>query len=80
MGIFLIGALGFAVDGATLFGHRQMAQVAADAAAQAAILSIFNGTNTGGNAFASSTTYTHTCTTNRHHHALPACSQQRLRR
>ena len=63
MGIFLIGALGLAVDGATLYGHREMAQAAADAAAQAAILSVFNGTNTGANAFAGSTSYTHTCST-----------------
>src|SRR5882724_11014222 len=63
MGIFLVGALGLAIDGAQLYGHRQMAQSAADAAAQAAILSVFNGTNTGGNAFASTTSYTHTCTT-----------------
>jgi hypothetical protein len=63
MGIFLIGALGLAIDGATLYGHREMAQVAADSAAQAAILSIYNGTNNSTNAFASSTSYTHTCTT-----------------
>ncbi|HUS06577.1 MAG TPA: pilus assembly protein TadG-related protein [Bryobacteraceae bacterium] len=48
MGIFLIGALGLAVDGAQMYGHRQMAQTAADAAAQAGILSIFNGTNGAG--------------------------------
>src|SRR6266700_1572144 len=67
MGIFLVGALGLAIDGAQLYGHRGMAQVAADAAAQAAILSIFNGTNVGGNAFAATppyttTEYTTTCT------------------
>lgn len=60
MGIFLVGALGLAIDGAHLYGHRQMAQSAADAAAQAGILSIFNGTNTGTNAFGSAT---HTCST-----------------
>jgi Putative Flp pilus-assembly TadE/G-like len=68
MGIFLVGALGLAIDGAQLFGHRGMAQVAADAAAQAAILSIFNGTNDPGtiidNTFAATTGYTHTCSTN----------------
>jgi hypothetical protein len=63
MGIFLVGALGLAIDGAQLYGQRGMAQVAADAAAQAAILSIFNGTNVGTNAFAATTGYTHTCTT-----------------
>ena len=50
---FLIGALGLAIDGAQLYGHRQMAQAAADAAAQAGILSIFDGTNVGTNAFGS---------------------------
>src|ERR1019366_2552117 len=67
MGIFLVGALGLAIDGAQLFGHRGMAQVAADAAAQAAVLSIFNGTNVGNvpakNDFAATTAYTHTCST-----------------
>src|SRR5580765_5530760 len=63
MGIFLVGALGLAIDSAQLFGHRGMAQVAADAAAQAAILSIFNATNVGANAFAATTAYTTNCTT-----------------
>jgi hypothetical protein len=45
-GILLVGAMGLAVDGATLYAHRQMAQSAADAAAQAAIMSIFSGTDT----------------------------------
>src|SRR5665647_3077336 len=45
MGIFLIGALGLAIDVSQLFGQQQMAQVAADAAAQAAMLSIFQGVN-----------------------------------
>ena len=48
MGIFLIGSLGLAIDGGQLFIHRQMAQAAADAAAQAGIMSIFDGTNTVG--------------------------------
>jgi len=53
MSIFLIGAVGLAIDGAQLYAHRQMAQTAADAAAQAGIMSIFDGTNaTGANAFA----------------------------
>jgi hypothetical protein len=63
MGIFLVGALGLAIDSAQLFGHRGMAQVAADAAAQAAILSIFNTTNVGTNDFAATAAYTHDCTT-----------------
>jgi hypothetical protein len=45
MGIFLIGAVGLAVDGGTMYVHRQMAQAAADAAAQAGIMSMFNGTH-----------------------------------
>ena len=45
MGIVMVGAMGLAIDSAQLFSHRGMAQVAADAAAQAAIISMFNGTN-----------------------------------
>jgi hypothetical protein len=63
MGILLLGGLGLAIDGGTLYAHRTMAQAAADAAAEAGMLSIFNGTNTGSNAFASNTSYTHNCST-----------------
>jgi len=59
-GLVLMGALGLAVDGGQLYAQRTMAQSAADAAAQAGILSIFNGTNTGANTFGSAA---HTCTT-----------------
>lgn len=45
LSIFLLGALGLAIDGAQLYAHRQMAQNAADAAAQAGIMSLFNKTN-----------------------------------
>ena len=45
MSILLIGALGLAIDGGQMYAHRQMAQAAADAAAQAGIMSIFDGTN-----------------------------------
>lgn len=45
MSVFLIGALGLAIDGAQMYAHRQMAQAAADAAAQAGMMSIFRGTN-----------------------------------
>lgn len=45
MSLFLIGVLGFAVDGAQMYAQRQMAQAAADAAAQAGIMSILDGTN-----------------------------------
>jgi hypothetical protein len=53
LGVFLIGGLGLAIDGSHLYAQRQMAQAAADAAAQAGIMSIFNETNTGANAFGS---------------------------
>ncbi len=59
-GLFLIGVLGLVMDGAQIYTNRQMAQDAADAAAQAGIMSMFNGTNTGTNAFGSAA---HTCTT-----------------
>src|SRR3954447_26199137 len=59
IGLVLLGAMGLAVDASQLYGHRQMAQAAADAAAESAILSIFSGTNTGTNAFG---TATFTCT------------------
>lgn len=45
MSIFLIGALGLALDGAQMYAQQQMARAAADAGAQAAILSIYRGTN-----------------------------------
>ena len=51
LGIFLLGAVGLATDVGRLYAERQIAQSAADAGAQAGIMSIFNGTNTGPNAF-----------------------------
>ena len=45
LSLFLIGALGLAVDGGQMYAHRQMAQTAADSAAEAGILSILAGTN-----------------------------------
>ncbi|MEX2260528.1 MAG: Tad domain-containing protein [Bryobacteraceae bacterium] len=48
-----IGAIGLAIDGSQIYAHRQMAQNAADAAVQAGVMSIFNGTNVGSNAFGS---------------------------
>ena len=44
VGLVLMGALGLAVDASQLYVHRQMAQAAADAAAEAGIQSIFGGT------------------------------------
>ena len=41
--VFLFGAMGLGIDGAQLYAQRQMAQAAADAAAQAGIVTIFNG-------------------------------------
>jgi hypothetical protein len=45
LGLFMFAALGLGIDGAQLYAHRQMAQAAADAVAQAAIMSILRGTN-----------------------------------
>jgi Flp pilus assembly protein TadG len=44
--LFLLGAVGLAVDGSQLYAQRQMAQSTADAAALAGILGIFDGTTT----------------------------------
>lgn len=44
MSIFLLGAAGLAIDASHLYGQRQMAQAAADAGAQAGIMSIYDGT------------------------------------
>jgi Flp pilus assembly protein TadG len=49
LSLVIVAALGFAVDSAQLYGHRQMLQVGADAAAQAAALSVYDKTNTAGN-------------------------------
>jgi Flp pilus assembly protein TadG len=62
MGFVLIGALGLAIDASQYYTHRVMAQAAADAAAEAAVMSIFNGTNSAGSA-AFSTGSSFTCTT-----------------
>jgi hypothetical protein len=64
-GLVLIGALGLAIDTAQFYGHQRMAQTAADAAAQAGIMSIFDGTNaTGANPFGTgSPPSSFTCTT-----------------
>ncbi len=61
-GTFLLGGIGLAIDSSILFVQRQLAQSAADAAAEAAIMSAFNSTNTAafGNSFGSAA---FTCTT-----------------
>lgn len=45
MSIFMLGALGFAIDGSHLYAQRMMAQAAADGAAQAGMMSIFDNTS-----------------------------------
>jgi hypothetical protein len=58
-GIFMLGALGLAIDGAQMYAHRQMAQAAADAAAQAAMMSILRGTNsTSAHPFSTAASFT----------------------
>jgi Flp pilus assembly protein TadG len=57
MSIFLFAALGLAIDGGQMYAQRQMAQAAADAAAQAGIMSILRGTNiTSSNPFGTGVT------------------------
>jgi Flp pilus assembly protein TadG len=45
MSLLLVGVLGFAIDGGEMYAQRQLAQAAADAAAQAGMMSILDGTN-----------------------------------
>jgi hypothetical protein len=54
LSLFLIAAVGLAIDGSQLYAHRQMLQAAADSAAQAAVMSVFDKTNTGTNNFGGS--------------------------
>lgn len=42
---FLLGAVGLGIDGAHLYAQYQMAQAAADAAAEAGIMSLYDNTN-----------------------------------
>jgi hypothetical protein len=59
LSLFLMGALGFGLDGAQMYAHRQMAQTAADAAAQAAMMSIKDGTySTSAHPFSTAATFT----------------------
>src|SRR5436189_5410913 len=46
LSIFLLGAVGLAIDASQMYAQRQMAQAAADSAAQAGIMSIFDKKNT----------------------------------
>jgi hypothetical protein len=63
MSVLLIGALGLAIDGGQMYAQRQIAQAAADAAAQAGIMSMFKGTNATSAYPFSTTTASSTCTT-----------------
>lgn len=64
MGIFLIAALGLAVDGSHMYSQRQMAQTAADATAMAAMLSVYDGTySSGSTSFTASPGSSFQCTT-----------------
>lgn len=58
MSIFLFGALGLAIDAAQMFAQFQMAQAAADAGAQAGVMTMFAGTDAN---LTSSTTFPITC-------------------
>jgi Flp pilus assembly protein TadG len=59
MSVFLVGAVGLAIDGSHLYAERQMAQAAADAAAQAGMRSIFTGSNgSGTSGFSTSASFT----------------------
>ena len=64
MSLFLLGAVGLAIDGAHLYSQRQMAQAAADAAAQAGMMSIFDATSgSGAHSFVSTPGSSFTCAT-----------------
>jgi Flp pilus assembly protein TadG len=64
MSVFLLGAVGLAIDGSHLYAQRQLAQAAADAGAQAGVLSMFDLTNTTGtHAFTATTGSSFTCAT-----------------
>jgi len=59
MSVFLVGAVGLAIDGSHLYAERQMAQAAADSAAQAGIRSMFTGSNgSGTSGFSTSASFT----------------------
>ena len=58
LSLFLLGGLGLMVDASHMFAQRQMAQIAADAAAEAGISSIFEAVNTTTNTTAGACTST----------------------
>lgn len=51
LALFLLAGIGLTLDVSQLYAQRQLAQNAADAAALAAIMSLYNATNTGANTF-----------------------------
>jgi|SRR5579862_3055511 len=51
LGMFLFAAIGFTLDVSQMYSQRQIAQNAADAAALAGMMSIFDGTNTSNSTF-----------------------------
>ena len=61
LGLLLLGGLGLAIDGGQLYFQSQMAQVAADAAATAGAMSMFQGVNIVGKATYFSTVAGFTC-------------------
>jgi len=61
MSIFLFGALGLAIDGAQMYAQLQMAQVAADAGAQAGVMTLFD--NTDPTNLSTTTSFPFTCST-----------------
>ncbi len=64
---FVLGAIGLAIDGSNLFAQRQMIQAAADAAAQAGMMSIFDGTDLSGSAAYAYALKNGTASDDRHH-------------
>ena len=82
LSIFLIGALGLALDGAQMYAQQQMARAAADAGAQAGILSIYRGTNaTAPNPFGTGANpAAFTCSTSRRPNSVRLRAPQRIRR
>jgi hypothetical protein len=72
LSIFLLGAAGLAIDGSHLYAQQQMAQAAADAGAQAGIMSVYDGTQLTGHSAGDSFPCDSTTTT------LSPCAYARL--
>ena len=83
MSVFLLGAVGLAIDGSHLYAERQMAQAAADAAAGAARVAIravrFSSSQTPPrrtNSSSSSTSASDCCVVNSRGRRLPDAERQ----